>query len=34
MDDDSGVSTEPMGEVPLKALGESQTSELERLMRG
>jgi len=31
MDDDSGESMEPMEEVPLKELGES---EFERLMRG
>jgi len=30
-DDESGESMEPMGEVPLKELGES---ELERLVRG
>jgi len=31
MDDESGESMEPMDEVPLKALGES---ELETLVRG
>ena len=31
MDDESGESMEPMAEVPLKELGES---ELERLVRG
>ena len=31
MDDESGESTEPMGEVPLIQLGEA---ELERLVRG